>query len=113
MSSLLFFSHEAHLVLANDYVAESCTLLQQEYSVRSSSLGLTGAGTATTIIPVPFTVKGLASCNLNNLAVGLGADSGRYTSSVSIAGKSSRKQSRNGSDESGKSHVENEIEILC
>jgi hypothetical protein len=93
-----------YLVLANDYVAESSAFLEQEDSIRSTSLSLTRAGAATTVEPIPLTIIGLASSDLDDLAVGLGANSLRDTASVSIACKDSRKHGRSGSENAREPH---------
>lgn len=95
-----------YLVLANDHVAQCSTLLEQEDGIGSATLRLARAGTTAAVVPVPLTVEGLAGSDLDDLTVGLGANSRRDTSSVSIACKSSRKESRSGSDDSGELHGE-------
>jgi hypothetical protein len=95
---------DPYLVLANDDVAESSAFLEQEDSVRSTSFSLTRAGAATTVEPIPLTIIGLASSNLDDLAVSLGANSLRDTASVSIACKDSRKDGRSGSENARELH---------
>jgi hypothetical protein len=109
MFSLLFLLDINYLVFANDHISESSTLPKQEHGVRRSALCLASTSTITTVISVPFTIIRLAGRDLDNLAVGLGADSGRNTSSMSVTCKGSMKESRDGSDDSSNSHGGNDL----
>lgn len=93
-------------MLADDHIAKRSALLQQEDGVRSSALGLTIAGTIATVKPVPLSVVGLSSADFDDLAVRLGANSLGNTTGVSVACKSSGKESCGGSEDLGKLHGE-------
>jgi hypothetical protein len=104
--SLPLFKPDAYLVLADDHVTKGSTLLEQKDGIGSTSLRLTRASAATTVKSVPLTIIGLASSDLDDLAVGLGTNSLRDTSSEAVACKSSRKEGRGGSEKSSELHGE-------
>ena len=68
------------------------------------------ASTIATIISVPLAVKDFTGGDFDDFAVGLGTNSLWDTSGVAVACKSSRQESRNDGDETGKLHLDVEIE---
>lgn len=79
--------HTFGLILANDTVLQSRALLQQEYSIRITSLSLVVASAATAVVLGPAAVEGLTSSDSDDFAVSLRRCCFGKATSVAIAGK--------------------------
>jgi hypothetical protein len=100
-----FSKHTLGLVLANNTILQRRTLLQQENSIRITTLSLVVASAATAVVLGPATIEGLTSSDSDDLAVSLGRRWCGEATSVAIAGKySGQKQHCDADDLTQRQH---------
>jgi hypothetical protein len=94
------------LVLSDDYITESGTLVEVEDGILVVALVLATASTVAAVVPVPFTVEDLTGLDLNDGLVGLCANGLGDTTGVTVASHGGGDEGCNSSEDGRELHVE-------